>query len=93
MNRTRDDDEEDEIDDEGPDARDLRDDAGNDDDPDATDTMACPHCDAAVYAGAERCPACGEYITDEAIATRSMPLWVTLTVVLCIILMVLTMVL
>jgi hypothetical protein len=86
--RSDDDDDDDDVDPEGPDARDLP-----DDDPDATDTVDCPHCGAEVYVGSERCPACGEYVTDAAMARRSIPLWVTLTVIFCIALVVLTMVL
>ncbi|MCD4825601.1 MAG: zinc ribbon domain-containing protein [Phycisphaerae bacterium] len=41
----------------GPEDDDLLDD-------DATDTRTCPSCGAEIYAGADRCPNCGQWITS-----------------------------
>lgn len=48
------------------------------DDDDEDDTMPCPHCGEAIYDGAEQCPECGKYISEEDAPRRSWPAWVVL---------------
>jgi uncharacterized paraquat-inducible protein A len=64
----------------------LREDEDDDlDDPDAADdesdeTVPCPHCRRPVYEDAERCPACGQYLSRED-APRRLAWWLVLGVV------------
>ncbi len=50
---------------------------------DASETVPCPYCGADVYEEAERCPACGKYISRED-APSGVPLWMKLTALICI---------
>jgi hypothetical protein len=87
------DDEDDEPDDEdGPGRRAVGDrdmpDAADMDDPDeegdgASDTVDCPWCSRPVYEGAERCPHCGRYVSEEG-APRRYPWWLIAGVVVCL---------
>ena len=52
-------------------------------------TILCPNCGAEIWEEAERCPECGEYFSDDARIDRRtlMPRWITLTAVLCLLLL------
>jgi hypothetical protein len=50
---------------------------------DEDDTQTCPYCGAPVYAGAERCPLCANYLSEEDVPVRR-PWWFILGVVLCL---------
>jgi zinc-ribbon domain len=53
--------------------------------PDAQDedeTAPCPHCQAPVYEGAEQCPACGIYLSEEDAPPSRKPWWLVLGAVL-----------
>ena len=70
-----------------------------DSDPDYTDdqdadegdslTHPCPECGTDVYEDAERCPACGEWITRRSSVWQGKPLWWVILGVLGIIAVVL----
>lgn len=59
------------------------------DDEDEEPTIFCPNCRAEIWEEAERCPECGEYISDEARIDRRtlMPRWIMLTAILCLLLL------
>ena len=83
-------DEDDEVGDDTPGRRGLRDremphasDMDDPDDEDASDTVDCPWCRRPVYEGAERCPNCGRYVSEED-APRRRPWWLIVGVVLCL---------
>jgi predicted RNA-binding Zn-ribbon protein involved in translation (DUF1610 family) len=61
----------DDLRDEGPDEQDLRDLA----DDETTETLACPACGAEIYAGADRCPHCGNWVTLREGGCRRSGLW------------------
>jgi hypothetical protein len=60
-------------------------DASDTDDPDddAGETVPCPWCRKPVYEGAERCPRCGRYLSEQD-APRRYPWWLIAGVVLCL---------
>jgi hypothetical protein len=64
-----------------PDAADMDD--PDDPDDDAAETVACPWCRRPVYEGAERCPSCGRYLSEED-APRHYAWWLIAGVVLCL---------
>ena len=43
---------------------------------DSVDTLACPYCGKAVYEGAEVCPHCRSYISEEDQPARRRPWWI-----------------
>lgn len=47
-----------------------------DTEPDDDTTDDCPHCGASIYDDAERCPACGEYLSREDAPPRGKPWYV-----------------
>ena len=55
-----------------------------DDDAEDDDTVPCPHCRAPVYEGAEQCPACGNYLSEEDDPPARKPLWLVIGFVLCL---------
>jgi len=57
------------------------DDADEDDGDEYAETIRCPHCKREVYEGAEQCPKCGEYLTDEESPRTGHPRWVIVTAV------------
>ncbi|MFW6132371.1 MAG: hypothetical protein ACOC8F_00635 [Planctomycetota bacterium] len=44
-------------------------------DDEASETVPCPACGAEIYADAERCPLCGQYVTAGRRPRRSGWLW------------------
>ncbi|MBO0698241.1 MAG: hypothetical protein J2P46_07600 [Zavarzinella sp.] len=48
------------------------------------ETAPCPHCQAPVYEGAEQCPACGRYLSEEDAPPSRKPWWIVLGAVLCL---------
>lgn len=52
-------------------------------DEDDDETVPCPYCRADVYEGAERCPDCGHYLSQED-APRRRPGWQVVGVLICL---------
>jgi hypothetical protein len=61
------------------------DDSSEDDDGseefDSDQTVECPACGREIYDDAERCPHCGEYLTEPDRLGRGKPLWIIVTAV------------
>jgi hypothetical protein len=55
-----------------------------DDEPDDDETIPCPHCQAPVYEGAEQCPACGNYLSEEDDPPARKSWWIVLGAILCL---------
>ena len=53
-------------------------------DEDDDETVPCPHCGKPVYEGAEQCPACGNYISEEDSPTPVKPLWIVVGGLICL---------
>ena len=51
---------------------------------DSEATIACPHCRRPIYEDAERCPYCQRYLSDEDAPSSRKPLWIVLTVIVCL---------
>lgn len=53
--------------------------------PDETDAghMPCPHCMAVIFDESERCPACGQYLSEEDTPLRK-PVWIIIGVLICL---------
>ena len=66
-----DDDSEDEWDDES---------YGDDD----AELVSCPYCKAEIPEDAERCPDCEQYISAEDHPPQPKPLWIVVTVIVCL---------
>ena len=47
----------------------------SDDEDDATDVVDCPACGAEIYAEAEQCPVCGEYVIATSNVWDGKPTW------------------
>lgn len=62
---------------EEPQGDDLADPAG-----DEHDAVACPHCGEEIYADAEQCPACGQWLTRAELARSTQPPWLAVVAVL-----------
>ncbi|MCE9530236.1 MAG: zinc-ribbon domain-containing protein [Planctomycetes bacterium] len=54
------------------------------DESDENDTIPCPHCKRQIYDGAEQCPYCGHYISEEDAPRERKPLWIVVTAVICL---------
>lgn len=52
------------------------------DDLDEDVTLPCPHCEAPIYEGAEQCPNCGQYISEEDAPPTRKPWWLIIGFVL-----------
>ena len=48
-----------------------------------TDTKPCPYCRFPIYEGAEQCPKCGNYISEEE-ASSHKPWWLVAGILLCL---------
>ena len=70
----------DELDDEGPQSVDL-DEFGYESE---SDTLPCPSCGCEVYEDADRCPACGEYISPRWAQTSNQSTWLLAAAVIAI---------
>jgi hypothetical protein len=57
-------------------------DDGRNEDDDAT--IPCPHCRRSIYEDSERCPYCGNYISDEDLAPAHKPWWIIVGVLLAL---------
>lgn len=55
-------------------------------DSDDDDTIPCPHCKKAIYDGAEQCPFCGKYISEEDAPREAKPLWIVIGAIICLVL-------
>jgi hypothetical protein len=44
-------------------------------------TLPCPYCRAAVHEDAQRCPECGEYISEEDRSPARPPWWIAIGMV------------
>ena len=51
---------------------------------DEDETIPCPHCGAPVYEGAEQCPGCGMYLSEEDAPPARHPWWMALGFILCL---------
>jgi len=56
----------------------------DDTDDDGDDTIPCPHCKKEIYDGAEQCPYCGQYISEEDSPREAKPLWIVIGAILCL---------
>ena len=54
------------------------------DDSDDDETIPCPHCKKDIYDGAEQCPYCGNYISEEDSPREAKPLWLVIGAVICL---------
>jgi predicted nucleic acid-binding Zn ribbon protein len=61
----------DEIDDDWEEDFDAADYGEDDEEP----TLPCPHCRAEIHEDAQRCPQCGEYISDEDVRPAARKPW------------------
>ncbi|MCE9583327.1 MAG: zinc-ribbon domain-containing protein [Planctomycetes bacterium] len=52
---------------------------------DSGETAPCPHCRAEIYDDAERCPACGMYLSREDTLPTGWPAWMRIGAVLAVI--------
>jgi hypothetical protein len=48
-----------------------------DDDADDSETVPCPYCKRPVYEDSERCPHCGNYLSEEDAPQRT-PMWIVI---------------
>jgi hypothetical protein len=60
-----------------------RDDGDGDDEDD--DTSPCPYCRRPIYADAERCPHCGNYLSAEDAPPSRQSWWIILGVLVCLV--------
>jgi uncharacterized protein (DUF983 family) len=58
------------------------------DDNDDDDTIPCPHCKKQIYDGAEQCPNCGYYISEEDAPREAKPVWIVIGGILCLAVMI-----
>jgi hypothetical protein len=49
-----------------------------------TDTIPCPHCQAAIFDEAEQCPECGTYLSAEDAPPQRKPWWIVAGTVACL---------
>ena len=47
-------------------------------------TVPCPYCREEIHEDAERCPHCGQYISDEDAPAARKPWWIILGVLACL---------
>jgi len=79
---TYDDDEDDgELEDDDDLSEDVDDD---DDDVSSSDTSPCPYCHKQIYADADVCPYCGNFVALADLKSRK-PIWIIVGVILCVI--------
>ena len=55
----------------------------DEDDGEDDETVPCPYCHKPVYEDAERCPACGNYLSREDAPSRPAT-WLVVTVIICL---------
>lgn len=60
-----------------------------DEDEDDEQTVPCPHCGKPVYEGAEQCPLCGNYISEEDAPQQAKPLWIVVGGLICLVMVIL----
>jgi hypothetical protein len=48
--------------------------------------IPCPYCGEEMLEDSPQCPSCGNYISAEDLPTKSQPLWVVMTAIVCLIL-------
>jgi hypothetical protein len=54
-------------------------------DPDDDETVPCPHCHEPVYEDAERCPACGHYLSRDDAPFQRKPTWIIVGFLACMV--------
>jgi hypothetical protein len=52
---------------------------------DDDDTIPCPYCRRAVYADAERCPHCENYLSREDAPPAAKPWWIVIGLLVCLV--------
>jgi uncharacterized paraquat-inducible protein A len=57
------------------------------DDEDDDETVPCPQCQEPVHEQAERCPHCGEYLSEEDAPPQYKPWWIYVGVAICLLIM------
>jgi hypothetical protein len=60
-----------------------------DEDEEDDDTVSCPHCHQPVYEGAEQCPNCGVYLSEEDKPAESKPPWIIVGGLICVVIVIL----
>ena len=48
-------------------------------------TVDCPFCGLEIHEEAQRCPGCEQYVSDADYRQSHKPLWIVVTVILCLI--------
>lgn len=51
------------------------------------DLAPCPSCGARIYADADRCPKCGDYVTPGKEKARRRPVWIWIGVALALLIL------
>jgi hypothetical protein len=54
------------------------------DDPDDEATIPCPYCREPIHDESERCPHCGDYLSEEDAPPSRKPWWIVLGAILCL---------
>jgi len=54
-------------------------------DDESTNTEQCPYCKKQIYSGAERCPLCGVYLTEEEAVGTQKPWWIVVVSIVLLI--------
>jgi hypothetical protein len=62
----------------------MPDDDWEQDEVDAEATVPCPYCRCKIHDESERCPHCGNYISEEDPPPRRKPWWIVVGVVVCL---------
>jgi hypothetical protein len=60
------------------------DDAGDAEEEEGDDTIPCPYCRRSIHEDAPRCPYCENYLSQEDAPPARKPLWIVLTVLVCL---------
>ena len=56
----------------------------NDDEDDEEPTIPCPHCRRQIYEESQRCPYCGNYISEEDAVPARKPWWIIIGALLAL---------
>ena len=53
-------------------------------DEDEDETIPCPNCKKDIYDGAEQCPYCRQYISEEDVPREAKPIWIVIGTLVCL---------